>query len=611
MCVVSDKSTSAAPSEQRGGVELREQVTAVVTPSFLAPVFRGFALLPRDDSPALVHVQQLGNEQQPSPTTVEQKQESAIEALVTTNERLRNRNREFAVLTVEAESARAAADRERRYSDAIIEAVREPLVVVQQDSTILRANQAFYFGFKVRPDETIGRHLTEIGNGQWNDATLITELAAVITGNKPSVEIEVSRDFPKIGQRVMCLIAQKIPADKDRAPLVLLEIRDITDRRVTADHLLEHNRRKDEFLALLAHELRNPLAPIAHAIHLLQQKNAEPAFAKLHQMIARQTSQLVHLVDELLDVARIERGIIELRHERVDLTTLVRQSTQASWVRFEQRHHTPSLSLPERILYVDGDPMRLEQAIVNLLENAAKYTEPNGRIAISLHRDSDDAVIRVRDSGIGIAPEMLENIFEPFAQVDHSLARRNGGLGLGLAVVRKVLDLHGGRIDAYSDGLGKGSEFVIRLPLAKPVGETEPVAETSDRERAPLGRGRRILIVDDNTDCAESLALLTREWGHEIAIAADGPSALALVSTFQPETALVDIGLPGMDGYEVARRLRADGWCDDLQLVAITGYGRAEDRDAARAAGFDVHMLKPVAIDALRRLLATGAVNRR
>jgi two-component system, chemotaxis family, CheB/CheR fusion protein len=537
--------------------------------------------------------------------------QSTNEELTTINDELRNRNRELAALNVEVEKARAASDRERSYADAIIETVREPLLVLQHDLTILRANQAFYFDFKVRPDETIGRFLYEIGDGQWNDATLRGKLDAVLTVNDPMADVEIEHDFPTIGHRVVCLTARKILADRDRGQLILLAIQDITDRQATTASLRERNRRKDEFLVMLAHELRNPLTPITHAIHLLQQKGADPASTTLHEMIARQTSRLVHLVDELLDVARIGRGIIELTHERIDLRALVQQSMQANRVRFEQRQHTLSLSLPERAVYVDGDPVRLEQVMANLLDNAAKYTDPNGRITVSLQRDGDDAVIRVRDSGIGIAPEMLDEIFELFAQVDHSLARSGGGLGLGLTVVRRVLDLHGGRIAAHSDGLGTGSEFVVRLPLAAVVTELQSVADTVETDMAALGRGRRILIVDDNKDSAESLALLARLWGHEVAVTADGPTALARVSTFQPEVALVDIGLPGMNGYEIARRLRADGWHDDLLLVAVTGYGRAEDRNAARAAGFDVHMTKPVAVDDLQHLLATGGAKSR
>ena len=538
--------------------------------------------------------------------TSKEELQSTNEELTTTNDELRNRNRELSALNVEVEKARVASDRERSYADAIIETVRDPLLVLQHDLTILRANQAFYFDFKVRPDETIGRLLFEIGDGQWNDATLKSKLDAVLSVNDSMSEIEIEHEFPTIGYRVMALTARKILPDSGRDQLILLAIQDITDRQATTANLREYNRRKDEFLAMLAHELRNPLTPITHAIHLLQRKGADPASTTLHEMIARQTGRLVHLVDELLDVARIGRGIIELKHERVDLTALVQQSMQASRVRFEQRQHAVSLSLPESPVYVDGDPVRLEQVMANLLENAAKYTEPNGRIAVSLQRDGEDAVIRVRDSGIGIAPEMLDEIFELFAQVDHSLARSGGGLGLGLTVVRRMLDLHGGRIAAYSDGIGKGSEFVVRLPLAAVISEPKSVASNVETDMAVRGRARRILIVDDNKDSAESLALLARLWGHEVAIAADGPTALALVRTFQPEIALVDIGLPGMNGYEIAARLRADGWHSDVLLVAITGYGRAEDRNAARAAGFDVHMTKPVAIDALQHLLATG-----
>jgi two-component system, chemotaxis family, CheB/CheR fusion protein len=538
--------------------------------------------------------------------TSKEELQSTNEELTTTNDELRNRNRELSALNVEVEKARIASDRERSYADAIIETVREPLLVLQHDLTIVRANQAFYFDFKVRPDETIGRLLFEIGDGQWNDATLKSKLDAVLTVNDTMSEVEIEHEFPTIGYRVMCLTARKISPDRDRGQLILLAIQDITDRQATTANLREHNRRKDEFLAMLAHELRNPLTPITHAIHLLQQKGADPASTTIHEMIARQTGRLVHLVDELLDVARIGRGIIELKHERVDLTALVQQSIQASRVRFEQRQHTVSLSLPERPVYIDGDPVRIEQVMANLLENAAKYTDPGGRIGVSLRRDGDDAVIRVRDSGIGIAPEMLDEIFELFAQVDHSLARSGGGLGLGLTVVRRVLDLHGGSIAAYSDGPGKGSEFVVRLPLAAVISEPKSVPDRIETDMAVRGRGRRIVIVDDNKDSAESLALLARLWGHEVALAADGPTALALVRTFQPEIALVDIGMPGMNGYEIAARLRADGWHNDVLLVAITGYGRAEDRNAARAAGFDVHMTKPVAVDALQHLLATG-----
>lgn len=538
--------------------------------------------------------------------TSKEELQSANEELTTTNDELRDRNRELAELNLALDEMRATSERARAYADAIVESVREPLLVLQQDLRILRANQAFYIDFHVRPEDTIGRFIYDIGNGQWNDPKLRNKLDAVLTIDAPMAEIEIAHDFPGIGHRVMCLTARKILGDNSRGSLILLAIEDITDRKATTNSLRERNRRKDEFLAMLAHELRNPLTPITHAVYLLQQKPVEPASAKLHEMIARQTAQLVHLVDELLDVARIGRGIIELRRERVDLTALVRHASEAARARFEQRRHVLTVSLPDDPLHVTGDPVRLEQVVANLLDNAAKYTEPEGSIAISLQLEGDQAVLRVRDSGIGIAREMLDEVFELFAQVDSSLARSGGGLGLGLTVVRRVLDLHGGRIEVHSEGLGRGSEFVVRLPLAAARAESADGAATPDRSAEPPERRRRILIVDDNADSAESLAMLARGWGHDVAIAADGPAALELVSGFQPDAALVDIGLPGMSGYELARRLRSDAWHNDLQLVAITGYGRADDRAAARDAGFDLHMTKPVALDALRRLLATG-----
>ena len=451
-----------------------------------------------------------------------------------TNDELRNRNREHAGLNVEVEKARAASDRERSYADIIIEAVREPLLVLQHDLTILRANQAFYFDFKVRPDETIGRFLFEIGDGQWNDARLRSKLEAVLTANDPMVEVEVEHDFPGIGYRVMCLTVRKILAERDRGPLILLTIRDITDRQAATANLREHNRRKDEFLVMLAHELRNPLTPITQAIHLLQSKGSDPASANLHEMIARQTSRLVHLVDELLDVARIGRGIIELTHERVDLTALVQQAMQASRARLEQRQHTVSLSLPEGAVYVDGDPVRLAQVIANLLENAAKYTDPHGRIAVSLRRDGDAAVIRVRDSGIGIAPEMLDEIFELFAQVDHSLARTGGSLGLGLTVARRILDLHGGRIAAYSEGIGKGSEFVVRLPLAAVVTELKSVADTVETDMAARRSGTSHIDRRRQQGLRRIAGIARAPMGPRSCNRRGWTTALARMSTFRP-----------------------------------------------------------------------------
>ena len=261
-----------------------------------------------------------------------------------------------------------------------------------------------------------------------------------------------------------------------------------------------------------------------------------------------------------------------------------------------------SVELPDDSIPVNADPVRLQQAVANLLDNATKYTGPGGHIALAVRQESQQAVVTVRDDGIGIDPSRLDEIFELFSQVDTSLARSGGGLGIGLTVVRRVLEMHGGSIEAHSAGLGRGSEFVVRLPVASFV-DAQPDETGAAIDAAPNLAGRRVLIVDDNADLAETLAQIVVGWGHEVAIAGDAPSALALVRDFQPDAALIDIGLPGVTGYEVARRIRADVFDRDLQLVAITGYGRPEDRDAARAAGFDAHMTKPVALNRLREIL--------
>lgn len=278
-------------------------------------------------------------------------------------------------------------------------------------------------------------------------------------------------------------------------------------------------------------------------------------------------------------------------------------AAEASRARIDERRHTLTLSLPEAAVCVKGDPIRLEQIVTNLLENAAKYTDPGGRIEVSLAEVQGQARLSVRDNGIGLAPDTLESIFDLFAQVDHSLAHSGGGLGIGLTLVRRVLTLHGGTIEAHSAGLGHGTEFLIRLPIA-PAKSHSSQTPSLRSSKSPPGSPQRVLIVDDNADAAQSLALLARAWGHEVAIAHDGPSALQLVQRFAPERALVDIGLPGMSGYELARRLRA--LHPHLYLVAMTGYGRQEDRRAAHAAGFDMHLVKPANPQELQALLANG-----
>ncbi|HEV2442483.1 MAG TPA: chemotaxis protein CheB [Steroidobacteraceae bacterium] len=556
--------------------------------------------------------------------TSKEELQSANEELTTTNDELRNRNRELAVLNAELDRARGVAERAqaaaeaagvaseqaRRYADAIVESMREPLLVLDQDLRILRANQVYYSEFRQRPELTEGRLIYELGNGDWNAGTLRERLDAVLLRGEPMGDCEITRDLPSRGRRVMSLSARRIPADRERSELILLAIEDITEQRTRSESLRESARRKDEFLAMLAHELRNPLAPITHAVHLLRDRHADPASVKLYEMMERQTQRLVRLVDELLDVARISRGLIAVKRDPVDLVVVVREAVEASRPRIDQAGHALSLVLPEEPVLVSGDSVRLEQVVCNLLENAAKYTPPGGRITLTLRRqEANEVALIVRDTGIGLDPATVDGIFELFTQVDRSLAHSGGGLGLGLAVVRRILELHGGRIEAHSAGLGAGSEFVVRLPVL-PASVRAPSTAPTDATLQAV-TPRRVLVVDDNADAAQSMALIARSWGHEVATARDGTEALAVAKTFRPDAALVDIGLPGMDGYELAQRLRGqlDGEEPPLLLVAMTGYGRTEDREAAHAAGFDVHMVKPADLEGLRRVLADDSTH--
>jgi len=541
--------------------------------------------------------------------TAKEELQSANEELITTNEELRNRNRELGQLNSNVEQARKSAEQARAYADVIVESMREPLLVLEGDLKIVRANHAFYADFKTRREDTEGHFLYELGTGEGNTQGLREKIQAVLTRSEAVNDLEVEFTLPLSGRRLMSLSARKIPAADERGELILLALDDVTERAANADTLRETSRRKDEFLAMLAHELRNPLTPIRHAIHLLRRPQKDQSPTHLYDMIDRQTVRLVRLVDELLDVARVSRGLIELKREMLDLGVLVRHAADACRVRIEEREHTLSLEVPDTALLVDGDSVRLEQVISNLLENAVKYTAPGGRITLTLARVNGEAVLNVSDTGIGLEPAVLERIFDLFTQVDHSLVRSGGGLGLGLAVVRRVLELHGGHIEARSAGLGRGSEFIVRLPaLSAATNLPQASVDAQPKATFPASRARRVLIIDDNADSAEALALLARSWGHEVAVAHDGPAALALAERFAPESVLVDIGLPGMDGYELARRFREQPRYRDLVLVALTGYGREEDRSAARAAGFDGHLVKPAEIEALEGFLANGRV---
>jgi len=372
----------------------------------------------------------------------------------------------------------------------------------------------------------------------------------------------------------------------------------------------EVNRRKDEFLAMLGHELRNPLNPILTALDLMDMRGDRNS-RREREIIRRQAMYLAGLVEDLLDISRVTGGKIALRKEPMEAAAVVARAIEIASPLLEQRAHLLQIAVPQRGLLVYADPIRLPQVFANLLMNAAKYTERGGRIVLSARRDGEEVLLECKDNGIGIAPELLATMFEPFVQGTRSLDRAEGGMGLGLALAKSLTQLHGGVVSARSAGLGLGSSFTVRLPRLVEAPRTQrtprPALSAESKSRAgAAGDVERVLIVDDNADCALGFAEVIRLLGHEVEVALDGPRALQRASTFRPTVALVDIGLPVMDGYEVARRLRKAAGTTPLKLVAVTGYGEEASREMSLKAGFDLHTVKPVQLDRLRSLLGSG-----
>lgn len=377
----------------------------------------------------------------------------------------------------------------------------------------------------------------------------------------------------------------------------------ICERKRVEEALRDADRRKDEFLATLAHELRNPLAPIRNSLHIMRMTMSEnPAIEQICQMMERQVGHLVRLVDDLMEVSRITRGRVELRVEPIEVAAIIRNAVEASRPLIDQGHHQLSIAIPPEPLIIDGDAVRLSQIVSNLLNNAAKYMEENGQIWLTVKRQDGEAIIAIRDTGIGIAPEMLPQIFKMFTQVDRSNRQAQGGLGIGLTLVRTLVEMHGGKVTANSLGVGQGSEFVIRLPLSRSAQSTRGSTSVSSM---PILPRQRVLVVDDNQDAANSLGLLLKLLGAEVKVVHDGPAALAAFPSYLPAVVLLDIGMPGMDGYEVARRIRQQPAGRDVLLIALTGWGQEDDRRRTAEAGFDHHLLKPADMASLKTLITS------
>jgi len=492
---------------------------------------------------------------------------------------------------------------------SIIETSDDAIISKSLDGVIQSWNSAAERLFGYTADEAVGRHISLV-----IPPDRVAEEDQIIASLKAGQRVEhfETERVRSDGQRIFVSLTISPIKDADGRVVGASKIvRDVTERkraeeklqRLAAD-LSEADRRKNEFLAMLAHELRNPLAPISNAAQALRLSSGDRAAVEsASNMLERQVGQMSRLVDDLLDMSRITRGKIELRRERVELAPIVEAAVEAVRAQYARMNHELTVVLPPRPVRVNADPARLTQVIGNLLNNACKFTDRGGRIALTVECDGDQARIRVRDNGIGIAADQLPHLFEMFVQADSSLERSRDGLGIGLTLVKTLVELHGGSVEARSDGPGRGSAFEVRLPVL--AESTQPAAAAIGNEPLAAVQRRRVLIVDDSDDGAESLAMLLQFDGHETHKAHDGVSAIEAAERLKPDVILLDIGLPRLNGYEVCSRIRQTTWGKGLTIVALTGWGQEEDRDRSTGAGFDAHMVKPVDHDVLMKLIAS------
>ncbi|MHA3772305.1 PAS domain-containing protein [Verrucomicrobiota bacterium sgz303538] len=499
-------------------------------------------------------------------------------------------------------------EQQARIFDITLSAISDFAYIFDRQGRFRYVNKALLNLWGLELSEAVGKNFFDLHYPEELATRLQRQIQYVIDTGK-GVRDETPYTSPAGVEGYYEYILSPVFGSDGSVEVVAGSTRDFTEHRKTkealaaqAKALRESDRRKDEFLAMLAHELRNPLASVANAAALLKSDTDAESRSWATGVVERQTRHLARLIDDLLDVSRITTGKIRLRRELIDTATVLERACESAQPLIHERRHELFCDYPRGVLWVEADATRLEQIILNLLTNAAKYTRTGGRIDLVAMREDGWITIQVRDNGIGIPADKLPTMFELFAQGERSIARSEGGLGIGLTIVQKLAEMHGGRIDAASDGLERGSTFTIRLPAsAAPAtkGDNDGYAETSAQRS-----GLRVLVVDDNLDTAQGLARLLRLSGHQTEVAHDGPAALERARFYIPDAVLLDIGLPGMDGYEVAAQLREDHICGAALLIAISGYGQDEDRRRSRAAGFDHHLIKPVDLDHLRGLLA-------
>jgi PAS domain S-box-containing protein len=504
------------------------------------------------------------------------------------------------------QAKQALRDSELRYR-RLFEATKDGVVILDADTAmIVDANDFMTDLTGLDRASLVGKQLHEIGMFQDADES---EKAFAQLRRDSYIHYEHLTIQNQRGEMVAVEVVANVYHEEHRL-VAQCNIRDISERMALqrriaaqAEDLADESRRKDEFLAMLSHELRNPLAAVMNAAELLRLlKNDDSAQQRACSIIERQAGQLAHLIDDLLEVSRITTGRIVLRAEPVDVKAVVEHAVETIQPVIEQRRHTLAVLLPAQAIWLNADVARLEQVLVNLLNNAAKYTEEGGQIWLTVQPEGDTVVLRVKDTGIGIAAELLPHIFDLFRQADRSLDRSEGGLGIGLSVVQRLVALHRGTV-AVNSVLGEGSEFVVRLPVIATAAPEPPSPAKQAGERT--GSALRVLVVDDNVPSADTMAMLMKELGHDVRTAYDGPKSLETAIAYRPDVVLLDIGLPGMNGYDVAKRLRQEPDLQDIVLIAVTGYGQASDRQHSQAAGFDHHLVKPADITQVEQILAT------
>ncbi len=492
----------------------------------------------------------------------------------------------------------ADSERQRLIYEAALSSTPDLVYVFGLDHRFVYANKALLRMWGRTREDALGKNCLELGYEPWHAAMHDREIDQVVATKRP-----IRGDVPFTGtngRRIYDYIFVPVLGHDGAVVAVAGTTRDVTERNQAEEALKEADHRKDEFLAMLAHELRNPLSAIASAARLMQMVELTDVLRWSSDVIGRQVGNLTRMIEDLLEVSRITQGKIQLKKQYVDVPSLLSRAIESTQPIIAERRHAVNVSQAPGNYLVDADPTRIEQIFVNLLTNAARFTDPEGQIDVKLSRDGGEVVVSVRDNGMGIASETLPHIFKLFAQADQGLDRSQGGLGIGLTIVEKLVEMHGGRISAQSKGTGQGSEFIVRLP-----GVSEPtkavIAPPTITPRSKVEPS--ILIVDDNIDAALTIRTLLEAVGHDVRTAHDGRTAVEVARTFRPGCIVLDLGLPGMNGFEVASAIRKVDGLENTMIIALTGYGNESDRIRSRAAGFDHHLVKPLNFDVLRALI--------